>query len=56
MTDCIRKMTSVLYLPAQTEVKVHRQIRVLEDTFGILLLKPHPVDHLEREEVNEPRI
>ena len=47
-------MTIVVYLPAQTEVKVHRQIRILEDTFGILLLKLHPVDHLEREEVNQP--
>ena len=39
-------MTTVVYLPAQTEVKLHRQIQILEDTFGILLLKTHPADHL----------
>ena len=39
-------MTTVVYLPAQTEVKLHRQIQILEDTFGILVLKTHPAEHL----------
>lgn len=33
--DCIKKMPIVIYLPAQTEVKFHRQMRIPEDTFGI---------------------
>ena len=54
MTKCIKKVTIVIYLPAQTEVKFHRQMWILEDTFGIFLLKTHPGGHLERGEFNKP--
>ena len=37
--DCIKKMPIVIYLPAQTEVKFHRQMRIPEDTFGIYYWK-----------------